>query len=183
MTATEERAAQSIEIRPLAAADLADVARLFLRQLGKAGTESPDDARDLLRRTLLDDPWADSEIPSLVSVAPDGAIVGFIGSSVRHVRLDGEPLRAAYACHLMADPDFHNRTIGLFLLRAFLRGPQDMTLTDSATPQARGLWVALGGTPIHHLTTGWMQVFRPAGTAAAFWKPHSAAIWSLEKKR
>jgi hypothetical protein len=172
MAAIEERAAQSITIRPLAAEDLAAVGRLFVRQLGKRGTESPDDARDLLRRTLLDDPWADAAIPSLVSVAPDGTIVGFIGSSVRHVRLDGELLRAAYACHLMADPDFHNRTIGLFLLRAFLRGPQDMTLTDTATPQARALWAALGGIPIHHLATGWVQVLRPAGTAAALSRRH-----------
>ena len=103
--AVQERVAQSVTTRPLAAGDLAAVGALFLRQLGKPGIESAADARELLRRTLVDDPWADDAIPSLVSVAPDGTIVGFIGSSVRHVRLDGEPLRAAYASHLVADPD------------------------------------------------------------------------------
>ena len=93
--------------------------------------------------------------------------MGFIGSSVRHVRLDGEPLRAAYASHLVADPDFPNRTIGLFLLRAFLRGPQDLTLTDTATVQARALWIGLGSVPLHHLATGWLQPLRPIGAVSA----------------
>jgi len=165
--AVQENVAQSITTRPLAEGDLASVAALYLRQLHKPGIESADDARDLLQRTLVDDPWADEAIPSLVSAAPDGTIVGFIGSSVRHVRLDGEPLRAAYASHLVADPDFPNRTIGLFLLRAFLRGPQDLTLTDTATVRARALWVGLGSVPLHHLATGWLQPLRPIGAVSA----------------
>jgi hypothetical protein len=165
--AVQENVAQSITTRPLAEGDMAGVAALYLRRLRKPGIESADDARELLQRTLVDDPWADDAIPSLVSVAPDGTIVGFIGSSVRHVRLDGEPLRAAYASHLVADPDFPNRTIGLFLLRAFLRGPQDLTLTDTATVQARALWAGLGSVPLHHLATGWLQPLRPLGAIAA----------------
>ena len=170
--AVQERVAQSVTTRPLAASDLAAVGALFLRQLGKPGIESAADAAELLRRTLVDDPWADESIPSLVSVAPDGAIVGFIGSSVRHVRLDGEPLRAAYASHLVADPSFPNRTIGFFLLRAFVRGPQDITLTDTATPQARALWMGLGGAPLHNLATGWLQALRPVSAAAAVGRDH-----------
>jgi hypothetical protein len=165
--AVQENVAQSITTRPLAEGDIAGVAALYLRQLHKPGIESADDARDLLQRTLVDDPWADDAIPSLVSAAPDGTIVGFIGSSVRHVRLDGEPLRAAYASHLVADRDFPNRTIGLFLLRTFLRGPQDLTLTDTATVQARALWVGLGSVPLHHLATGWLQPLRPIGAVSA----------------
>ena len=174
--AVQERVAQSITIRPLAASDLAAVGALYLRRLGKPGLVSAGDAHDLLRRTLVDDPWADEEIPSLVSVAPDGRVVGFIGSSVRRVRLDGEPLRAAYASHLVADPDFPNRTIGLFLLRAFLRGPQDLTLTDTATVQARALWMGLGGVPLHHLATGWLQPLRPVGSVAAIGRSRSGRI-------
>ena len=170
--AVQERVTQSVTTRPLAAGDLAAVAALYLRQLGKPGLESVADAEQLLRRTLVEDPWADETIPSLVSAAPDGTIVGFIGSSVRRVRLDGEPLRAAYASHLVADPAFPNRTIGLFLLRAFLRGPQDLTLTDTATPQARALWMGLGGVPLHHLTTGWLQPLRPVSAAAALGRSH-----------
>src|SRR6476659_4667237 len=165
--AVQENVAQSITTRPLAEGDIAGVAALYLRQLRKPGIESADDARDLLQRTLVDDPWADDAIPSLVSTAPDGTIVGFIGSSVRHVRLDAEPLRAAYASHLVADPDFPNRAIGLFLLRTFLRGPQDLTLTDTATVQARALWVGLGSVPLHHLATGWLQPLRPVGAMSA----------------
>ena len=166
MGVTEENR-QAIAIRPLGEDDLASVAALFMRRLGKPHIETLEQACTLLRRTLLHDPWRDEAIPSLVSEARDGSIVGFIGSSVRRVRLDGQPLRAAYASHLVTDPDFTNRTVGLFLLRAFLRGPQDLTLTDSATSQARAMWVALGASPIHHLTTGWLQVMRPASALAA----------------
>jgi hypothetical protein len=165
--AVEENVAQGITTRPLAEGDMADVAALYLRRLHKPGIESAGDAQNLLQRTLVDDPWADDAIPSLVSAAPDGTIVGFIGSSVRHVRLDGEPLRAAYASHLVADPDFPNRAIGLFLLRTFLRGPQDLTLTDTATVPARALWVGLGSVPLHHLATGWLQPLRPIGAVSA----------------
>jgi hypothetical protein len=165
--AVTENVGESITTRPLAESDLAGVAALYLRQLHKPGIESAGDARDLLQRTLVDDPWADEDIPSLVSAAPDGTIVGFIGSSVRHVRLDGEPLRAAYASHLVADPDYPNRTIGLFLLRTFLRGAQDLTLTDTATVQARALWMGLGSVPLHHLATGWLQPLRPVGAMSA----------------
>jgi hypothetical protein len=167
MAVDEQRAVRSVTIRPLAEADLAAAGALFLRRLRKPGIVTAEEAGALLRRTLLDDPWADAAIPPLVAEAPGGAIVGLIGASVRHVRLDGEPLRVAYASHLVADREFHNRTVGLFLLRAFLRGEQDASLTDTATPQARALWVALGSTPIHHLNTGWFRILRPAGAAAA----------------
>ena len=154
-------------VRPLLAGDLEGASGLFLRQLGGPGLETIADARTFLQRTLVDDPWADPEIPSLVSQAPDGRIVGFIGTSVRRVRVDGEACRAAYASHLVADPDYPNRTVGLFLLRAFLRGAQDVSLSDTATPQVRSIWTTLGGVPIHHLSTAWLRVLRPTATVSA----------------
>ncbi len=154
-------------VRAFESSDLSGAATLFLRQLGGPGLVTIADARDFLQRTLLDDPWADPEIPSLVSQAPDGRIVGFIGASVRRIRVDGAPRRAAYASHLVAAPDYPNRTIGLFLLRAFLRGAQDVSLSDTATPQVRTIWTTLGGVPIHHLSTAWLRVLRPTATASA----------------
>ena len=127
--AVQENVAQSITTRPLAEGDIAGVAALYLRQLHKPGIESADDARDLLQRTLVDDPWADDAIPSLVSAAPDGTIVGFIGSSVptrpsrrrapaRGLRIasrgrprlpepDDRPVPAAYLPARAAGPDAH----------------------------------------------------------------------------
>jgi hypothetical protein len=169
-------AAPSVIVRPLAESDLPAVGALFHRLLGKPGLDTPEEASQFLRRTLVEDPWADEAIPSLVSTAPDGKIVGFIGSSVRRVNFDGEGMRAAYASHLVADPDYSNRTVGLFLLRAFLRGAQDLTLTDTATTRARGMWLALGGTSIHHLNVGWMRVLRPASTAVALGRRRGAGI-------
>ena len=48
-----------------------------------------------LKRTLFEHPWFDPEIPSLVYIDDSGEIMGFIGSHVRRMRFDGEPVRIA----------------------------------------------------------------------------------------
>jgi hypothetical protein len=64
-------------IRPI---ERADLEALFERTMRSGRPEPPPGARRLFERTLLDNPWADSEIPSLVYKAGDGRILGFIGS-------------------------------------------------------------------------------------------------------
>ena len=118
------------EIRPFEDADLPRVADLlaaaFPTTYGPAGWER------FLRVTLLESPWPDSEIPSLVACDDDGAVFGFIGTNVRRATFDGRPIRLAYTAHLALAPDSRRTPFGAFLLRRALEGPQDATITDTA---------------------------------------------------
>ena len=58
--------------------------------------------------TLLDSPWADPELPSLVAI--DGnEIVGMIGSNVRRMRFDDRPVRMVCSAHLLSHPRVRQR--------------------------------------------------------------------------
>jgi len=79
-------------IRPFARNDLEEVAALYELVMRSGG---PPGLAAYLQRVLIDQPWADPEIPSLVSVDDGGRIVGFQGSSVRRALFDGRPVASA----------------------------------------------------------------------------------------
>jgi hypothetical protein len=96
----------------------------------------------------------------------DGEIVGFIGSHVRRMRLDGRPLRLACSGHLVAAPEQRHRGAGALLTRRYLAGPQDITINDSATDYMRRIWTGLGGQTLTSASTGWAKILRPSGVVA-----------------
>ena len=152
------------DIRPLERGDLPAVARLFA--LVWRGSE--DDADAELERffasTLIDHPWADPELPSLVAV--DGeTVVGMIGSNVRRVLLDGRPLRMVCSAHLVSHPRARNQAVGARLMKTLLAGPQDVTTTDGATDEVRRMWEALGGVSVGLGAFAFVRLFRPASLA------------------
>jgi hypothetical protein len=146
-------------VRPLERADLVEVSRLFARAL--APTRSGDAQQAAwFARTLLDHPWADPEIPSLVCEAPDGRIVGFIGAATRRMRVAGRPVRAAWAAHLSTDPELASGAPGGLLLRRFLAGPQDLSVGDTASVRVREMWEAAGGATDDAASIAWFAPFR-----------------------
>jgi hypothetical protein len=159
------------EIRPFEEADLPRVADLlavaFPTSYGPAGWER------FLRVTLLESPWPDSELPSLVACDDDGTAFGFIGTNVRRATFEGRPIRLAYTAHLALAPGSGRAPFGAFLLRRALEGPQDATITDTANETVLRVWESLNGRlePLRSLS--WMHVLRPlawmarGGAAAA----------------
>src|SRR4051812_50177227 len=87
-------------IRPFERGDLGGVAALLRAHLVPAPAT---DLERFLTATLLEDPWADPELPSLVAEQA-GAVVGFIARQPRRLELDGEPLAAAVCSHLTVAP-------------------------------------------------------------------------------
>src|SRR3954453_8614157 len=107
-------------IRPFAAEDLAGVAALLRAHL------LPHPAPNLerfLTATLLEDPWADHELPSL-GAEQAGAVFAFIAPQPRRMELDGEPLAAAVCSHLTVAPEHRADALAARLARAGLRGPR-----------------------------------------------------------
>jgi Acetyltransferase (GNAT) domain len=147
-------------IRPLERRDLPDVARLY-ELVMRAGAEAPPPfLESFFARTLLDYPWADDEIPSLV-YEEGGKILGALGSNVRKMRFDGRPIRMACAAHLVTHPRVRNRVVGPQLLRTYLAGPQELTITDGASETVRRMWLAFGGQTVHVCALVFIRVLRP----------------------
>ncbi len=148
------------EIRALERSDLPEVANLYEHVARSGSREAPPGLAGYFEDTFLDYPWADPEIASLVYV-DDGRITGFLGSNVRRFTYDGDPIRLAISGQLVTDPSARSRAAGAFLLRRFLDGPQDLTITDTASDQARRIWEGLGGETSHVGSIGWARVFSP----------------------
>jgi hypothetical protein len=134
-------------------------------------------------RTLFDHPWADPEIPSLVYVDEGGEILGFIGSHVRRMRFDGQPLRMAAGGPLIAHPKVRNRGVGAMLWRRYMAGPQGLTITDGASEQMRKMFELMGGQMMHPSSLKWVRVFRPwnyVGNRVLYsnmWVRHKVRPW------
>ena len=156
------------EIRPLAEGDLEQVASLYELVARSGSTTAPPGLVDFFRESFLEHPWFDPEIPSLVTEGADGRIVGFIGSHVRRFRFDGRHVRLGCCGHLVTDPEARNQAVGAFLLKRYLAGPQELTITDTASPDVSRMWETFGGRTAHTSSIGWVRVFRPGAFALEY---------------
>jgi hypothetical protein len=149
------------QIRAVQRADLIHVAELYERTVRSGRPTAPPGLVEYFERTVLDHPWADQEIPSLVYEADDGRILGFIGSHVRRLRLDGREIRMGCAGQLVSDPSLRRLAIGARLLRGYLSGSQDLSITDGATDVVHEMWRHLGGHALHPGSFVWTRLLRP----------------------
>ena len=156
------------EIRPLDRADLPSVANLLELVYRSGSRSAPVGLAAYVSRLFLDHPWFDRDIPSLVYVDEDDRIAGFLGSHVRRFTLDGRSTRVAVSGQLATEPAVRKRAAGALLLQRYLGGPQDLTLTDSASEPVRRMWEGLGGQALHLERMGWLRLFRPARFATEF---------------
>jgi hypothetical protein len=147
-------------IRPLQRADLPAVADLLRTYL--PGWKEASDLEGFLAGTLLDDPWADEELPSLVATADGGGVVGFIGVQVRRLRFGDRELRGVCACNCVVSADQRGSAAGAFLLRRVMNGPQDLSWSDQASYEITRMWRAFGGEVDYARICDWMLVLRPA---------------------
>ena len=155
-------------IRPLERSDLPAVATLY-ELVARSGSRTPAPGLErYFEKTFFDHPWADPEIPSLVFVDDDGVIGGFLGSSVRRFTFRDRPIRVGVSGQLVTDPAVRNRAAGLFLMKEYLEGAQDLTVTDTASDLVRRLWERLGGETFQLACVGWVRIFQPLGFAAEY---------------
>jgi hypothetical protein len=153
------------DIRALEREDLPAVARLFGLVWRSDDADVGDELERFFASTLLDNPWADPELPSLV--AADGEeIVGFIGSNVRRVTFDGASRRMVCSAHLVAHPRVRGHAVGARLMKTLLAGSQDLTITDGATDEVRRMWEAFGGASVPLGALSFLRLFRPTSLGA-----------------
>ena len=105
------------DIRPFERADVEGVLALLEARLPWWTHDE-----SFLEQTLIDSPWADPELPSLVAVDDEGGILGFIGSQARRLKLDDRELRGICCAHLAVSSDPRAGPAGALLLRRLLSG-------------------------------------------------------------
>lgn len=154
-------------VRPFTADDAPAVAELYRRVISIADPNRTPPLADRFRAMFCDSPWLDPEIPSLVYDDGDG-IAGFLGAYVRPMKFDGRPVRMACSGQLVASPEARHKAAGAFLMQRFLAGPQDLSITDGATPLVRKLWERLGGQTAMLHCLRWTKLLRPAHFAGDY---------------
>lgn len=150
-----------MRVRAFAEEDAAAVASLWRYWFRDKVRGPAPDLETLARRVYLERPGTDPEIVSLVAEDDAGRLAGFLGTTVTTVRVDGRTGRLAGVFPPLVDPERGPTSLASFLLRRFLTGPQDLTLSDGGHPKFERVWEALGGRVAPLASLRWVKVFRP----------------------
>lgn len=148
-------------VRPLDDRDLPAIVEMRRRLFGSSPALTPEAHADLFREVLIDNPWRDDDICSLV-YEQGSRIIGFIGATTRRLTMKGRVYRAAVCQHLMVEPDSRSSFAAVALFRAFLSGPQDLSMTDTAGDLSRGLMERLGASTALPHSISWFRRLQPA---------------------
>jgi hypothetical protein len=155
------------DIRACTADDIPAVARIFQKAHRDPRKPAPASLEACLKELFFDHPWYDPELSSRVYVAPDGSVGGFIGVVPLHMSYRGSPVRAAVPTSLAVERPDLDPLAGAKLVRSFLNGPQEISISEPANYLSIGMWERLGGQSIPSESMEWLRVFRPAGLALA----------------
>jgi hypothetical protein len=163
--AADRSPAKAGDIRACVPDDIPAVARMFQAAFRKPRAEAPVALQACLRELFFEHPWQDRELTSRVYIAADGSIGGFIGTLPLRMSFHGRPVRAAVPSSLVVDRPEENPLAGAKLLRSFIAGPQEISITDTANALSAGMIQRLGGQAVTSESMEWLRVFRPAAFA------------------
>lgn len=152
-------------IRSLQPGDLTQVVALYRTYFAEPNVGDADELRTAFEQIFLGRPLSDPSIPSLVFEGSDGEILGFIGSLVHRMRFDETPVRLACSSSLVVAPRARQLGAGGLLLRKYLAGPQDLTITDTAGSATEYMWKRLGGSMYHLGSVTWLRLLHPLRAA------------------
>ncbi len=157
-------------IRPLSEEDVPQVADLHRRVMKTADRPSPEllaEYRAYLVDVLLNHPWRTEGIGPLVYEEVDGRITGFLAVMPRPLTTCGRNILAAVSSNFCVDPASRG-LVGLKLMKTFLRGPQDLSLTDEANAASRTLWEGCGASASFIYSMHWTWPLRLGRCALLF---------------
>lgn len=155
-------------IVPLAAGHLPEVAGLLIEQEDGKLERHPDRVAAYLGDLYLEAPYVDPALPSLVAVDDDGTVESFLGVMPGRFRYRGRAVRSAASGPLLTRMDRRQRAPGAFLVRAFLSGDQDLSITDGCNERAWPLFQSLGGEVVGLASMRWVRPLRPFRAAGWF---------------
>jgi hypothetical protein len=154
-----------MSVRPLAEADIPQVANLYWSYMRRNKGTAPESLFSFIRELYFANPFSDGAVPSLVYEASDGKIVGFIGGTTRRMSVGGQSIRAAYGGNLVVHPEFRSGVAAPRLLSTFLAMDNDIYLSDSANEITKRVLERIGFRTIPALNLHWARPLRPAQCA------------------
>lgn len=141
--------------------DVQQVADLVWKVLHEQKGPSPASLSAYFNEVFLHNPWMDEGICSRVYEDSQGKLVGFFGAVPRRMSIQGKTIRLAFGSNFVVDPESRVSMAAVQLVKAFMKGTQDVSITDSANENSRKLLRSLGFhvVPIYSLL--WARPLRP----------------------
>jgi len=167
------------EIRNFAREDIPAVAALFQKTFRQAGRKAPAALESYLAEAYLDHPWYDPDIAARVHASDDGRVTGFVGVFPGRFEHRGRTLRAAIAGTLMVDAPQREPLAGARLLRSVIKGPQDISLSETTNLISQALWERVGGSVVPLTSLDWFRIFRPGRAALSILSERHPAAAAL----
>ncbi|MBZ5502478.1 MAG: GNAT family N-acetyltransferase [Acidobacteriia bacterium] len=149
-------------IRPFVQADVQQVADLVWKVLHEKKGSSPPSLKIYFEELFLHNPWLDDGILSRVYEDAQGKIVGFFGAVPRRMSIQGKTIRLAFGSNFVVDPESRASMAAIQLVRAFMKGSQDVSITDSANENSRQFLRSLGFHVVPVYSLQWARPLRPS---------------------
>lgn len=161
------------QIRPLEPDDIERVAALYHSTFAGSDKPASPALAACLRAFYLNGPGADRDIPSLVHLDKEGTISGFVGISTVPMVAAERRIKVAFAGTLMVGAPRVDPLAGARLLKAFISGRQDLSVSETANKTSLDMSRALRGTAFPAYSLEWMRAFSPAAFACDMVLRHS----------
>jgi hypothetical protein len=149
-------------VRPLQKDDIPQVANLVWKVLHERKESAPTSLQEHLDELFLQNPWMQDDIFSRVYEDAQGKVVGFFGVLPRKMCLRGNPVRLAFGSNFVFDPESRVSMGAIQLVRGFMKGPQDISITDSANENSRQILRSLGFNVVPTYSMLWARPLRPS---------------------
>lgn len=150
-----------MKIRTFRHDDVAAVAQLYEAVMRSGERTAPLGLVAAFRDLFLDSPTYAEDIPPLV-IETEAGIAGFQGIQVKEFDFKGRRRRFASLGPLFIAPELRGRAAGAALIRRVLNGPQELSVSDGASDEARRMWERLGGTMAVPQSLQWTVALEPA---------------------
>jgi len=147
-------------VRPVEEKDIAQIASLHERLLGKREDNSSTSLRNSLKSIVLDNPWRSPSIPSLVYEQADGSLTGFLGVVPRPMLFNGRKVTAAISHSFMVEPGSRSSLAAIKLIKTYLAGPQDLSLAEGNNV-TRKIWEGMGSSTSLLYSLSWTRPLQP----------------------
>jgi hypothetical protein len=151
-----------MSVRPLAEADIPQVADLYWSYMLRRKGPTPSALHTFLQEIYFTSPFLDSTIPSLVFEGEGGKIGGFLGAMVRKMSICGQPIKVVFGGNLVVHPDLRSGLAAPRMLGTMIKTDHDLSMADSANDISRKILKRMGFQTIPALNIHWARPLRPS---------------------
>jgi hypothetical protein len=141
--------------------DIPQIAELHRKSFGKGPNGNLTELRSHLLEVFCRHPWPTPGLRSLVWEDEKGRIAGSLGVVPRKMFVGDAPVRGAVSHNFMVEPSRRSALVAVELLKHFLSGPQDFSISEGNS-LSRRMWELSGGqvSAVHSIQ--WIRPLRPA---------------------